>query len=162
VRIGPPVCGSDHQCVDSAHLTHSPGRDPLVLSFHPRAMKSDGKSAITTSRFPCLEDGDRPACRWARELPFANLLHDRSKPSRLAMGRWVEAMAAAPRAIDRTVEVFMAFRPMIGHAGSSPLGRSLPCGKAAAPTTIGEARASPPTQRSSVNSNGATDWERQS
>jgi len=94
VRIGPSVCGSDHQCADSAHLTHSPGRDPPRSRFHTRETKDDGKSAITTSRFPFLKDRARPACRWARELPLTHPVHDRLKPSRLATGRWVKAMAA--------------------------------------------------------------------
>ena len=95
VRIGPSVCGSDHQCADrttSVPISHTSrtvqGEIPRCSPFHTRATKDDGKSAITTSRFPFLEDRARPVCRWARELPLTYLVHDRSKPSRLATGRW--------------------------------------------------------------------------
>jgi len=49
---------------------------PRCSPFHPRVTKGDGKTAITTSRLPYLEDGDRPACRWAYELPLIHTIHD--------------------------------------------------------------------------------------
>src|SRR5208337_5280932 len=82
VRIGPPVCGSDHRCADpttSVSISHTSrtvqGEIPRCSPFHTRATEDDGKSAITTSRLLCREDQARPVCRWARELPFTHPVH---------------------------------------------------------------------------------------
>jgi len=103
-----PVCGSDHRCADRATSVSIPhtsrtvqGEIPWRSPFHPRATKGDGKTAITTSRLPCREGRARPVCRWARELPLTYLVHNRSKPSRLATGRGVEAMAVPAVGCER-------------------------------------------------------------
>ena len=121
-----PVCGSDHRCVDSAHPTHTSrtvqGEIPGCSPFPTRATKDDGKSAITTSRFQGREGRARPVCRWAHELRLTHPIDDRLKPSRLAAGRWVEAMAA-PECVESRRRGFSFFRrPMTGRVGSSPTG----------------------------------------
>jgi len=124
-----PVCGSGQRCADRAKgvpISHTSrtvqGEIPRCSTVRTRATKDDGKSAITTSRFPCREDRARPVSRWAHELPLTHPVHDRLKPSRLATGRRVEAMAA-PAYVESHRRVFFSFlfrSPMTERVGSSP------------------------------------------
>ncbi len=110
-----PVCGSGHRCADrttSVPIPHTSrtvqGEIPRCSPFRTRATKDDGKSAITTSRFPGREGRARPVCRWARELPLTHPEHDRLKSYRLATGRRVEAMAA-PAYVESRRRFFFSF-----------------------------------------------------
>ncbi len=121
-----PVCGSGLRCADrttSVPISHTPrtvqGEVPRWSPFRTRATEDDGKSAITTSRLPCREDRARPVSRWAHELPLAHPVHDRWKPSRLATGRSVEAMAA-PAYVEARRLFFLFRRPMTERVGPSP------------------------------------------
>ena len=71
------MCGSGLWCADQTKgvpISHTSrtiqGEIPRCSPFHTRATKDDGKSAITTSRIPFLEDRARPVCRWACKLPL--------------------------------------------------------------------------------------------
>ncbi len=110
-----PVCGSGLRCADRTRgvsISHTSrtvhGEVPRCSPFHTRATKDDGKSAITTSRFPGREGRARPVCRWARELPLTHPEHDRLKSYRLATGRRVEAMAA-PAYVESRRRFFFSF-----------------------------------------------------
>ena len=122
-----PVCGSGHRCADrttSVSIPHTSrtvqGEIPRCSPFRTPATKDDGKSAFTTSRFPCCEDRARPVSHRAHELPLAHPVHDRLKPSRLATGRRVEAMAAPAYVESRRWVFFLFRRPMTERVGSSP------------------------------------------
>ena len=66
-----PVCGLDHH-VSIPHTSRAvQGEIPWCYPFTLGQRKVMGDQPLCmTSRYPCLEDGDRPACRWACELPF--------------------------------------------------------------------------------------------